>query len=63
MEGICHDCWNKLRPKWGKSRGKGAEWNLEVAPQTYKDIDKVIAFERDLVESFVKLRPLLVLKE
>ena len=61
MEGICHDRWNKRRVKWGKKTGN-AEWDLEEAPQAYKDIEDVIASELDLVEPLVKLRPLLVLK-
>lgn len=36
--------------------------DLDEAPSAYKDIDVVIANEKDLVESIVELRPLAVIK-
>jgi len=53
MEGIVFDGWGKNR--------KGRP-DLSEAPAAYKDIDKVIADESDLVEEVVKLRPLGVVK-
>ena len=46
--------------RWGKTRDGGND--LSEAPQAYKDIDKVIAAESDLVEVVTKLRPLAVMK-
>ncbi|HEY9071185.1 MAG TPA: RtcB family protein, partial [Candidatus Ozemobacteraceae bacterium] len=46
----------------GRRGGRGGELDLSEAPQAYKDIDTVIANQRDLVEPVVKLRPLGVIK-
>ena len=57
MAGIVYDRWNKI--KRGKEKGMH---DLGEAPQAYKDIDKVIASELDLITPLVKLRPLAVVK-
>lgn len=59
MEGIVHDRWNK-RQRWKKKNG--SIWDLSESPQAYKDIDKVIKAEADLIEPVVKLSPLGVIK-
>ena len=59
MEGIVFFGWQPLRGRGKKGRGL---LDLSEAPQAYKDIDEVIAAERDLVEPLVRLRPLGVLK-
>ena len=53
MDGVVFDGWGKDR--------KGRP-DLSEAPAAYKDIDKVIADESDLVEVVTKLRPLGVVK-
>ena len=45
---------------WGKDRNGNPD--LSEAPSAYKDIDKVIKQEKDLVEVITKLRPLGVVK-
>ena len=57
MDGIVYDRWNKVRR--GKAKGM---YDLGEAPQAYKDIDRVIEAELDLIEPLVKLRPLGVVK-
>lgn len=57
MQGIVFDRWQKAR-----GRKKGAEFDFGEAPQAYKDINKVIESELDLIEPMVKLRPLGVIK-
>jgi len=61
MEGIVYDRWHKTGGH-GKRFGKGGTYDFGEAPQAYKDIDTVIANQRDLVEAIVKLRPLGVIK-
>jgi len=60
MKGIVCDRWNIIRKK---RKGNTVEnYDLSEAPQAYKDIDKVIESELDLIEPIVKLYPLGVLK-
>jgi tRNA-splicing ligase RtcB len=60
MEGIVFDRWSYAK-QW--IRGKKRNFlDLSEAPQAYKDINKVIADESDLVEPVVKLQPLGVIK-
>lgn len=61
MQGIVFDRWHKVGAH-GRRAGKGGVIDLSEAPQAYKDIDTVIANQRDLVETIVKLRPLGVIK-
>ena len=58
MDGIVCERWHKYRG-FGKAKGK---LDLSEAPQAYKDIEDVIASERDLVEPLVRLVPLASLK-
>ena len=58
MEGIVCERWHKYKG-FGKAKGK---LDLSEAPQAYKDIEDVIASERDLVEPLVRLVPLASLK-
>ncbi len=58
MEGIVFDRWHK---GGGGKRRQGA-FDFGEAPQAYKDIDRVIAQQLDLIEPLVKLRPLGVIK-
>jgi tRNA-splicing ligase RtcB len=53
MEGIVFGRWNKDR--------KG-RMDFGEAPQAYKDIEDVIASQRDLIRPLVKLQPLGVIK-
>jgi tRNA-splicing ligase RtcB (3'-phosphate/5'-hydroxy nucleic acid ligase) len=53
MKGIVFDTW---------PRGRKGKIDLSEAPQAYKNIDDVIAAQKDLVEVVVKLRPLGVVK-
>ena len=58
MNGIVYERWHKY-----KGFGKNKYWlDLSEAPQAYKDIEVVIASERDLVEPRVRLVPLASLK-
>ena len=58
MDGIVCERWHRYR---GFGRAKG-RLDLSEAPQAYKDIEDVIASERDLVEPLVRLVPLASLK-
>ena len=58
MDGIVCERWHKYKG-FGKAKGK---LDLSEAPQAYKDIEDVIASERDLVEPLVRLVPLACLK-
>ena len=58
MDGIVCERWHKYRG-FGKAKGT---LDLSEAPQAYKDIEDVIASERDLVEPLVRLVPLASLK-
>ena len=58
MDGIVCERWHKYRG-FGKAKG---DLDLSEAPQAYKDIEDVIASERDLVEPLVRLVPLASLK-
>lgn len=60
MAGIVYDRWH--RAGGHGRRGGGGMLDLSEAPQAYKDIDTVIANQKDLVEPLVKLRPLGVIK-
>ena len=57
MKGIVYDRWSKVR----RGRGKG-KYDFSEAPQAYKDINKVIESELDLIEPVVKLKPVGVVK-
>jgi tRNA-splicing ligase RtcB len=57
MRGVVFDGW---KPAHGRKQ-KGL-LDLEEAPPAYKDIEEVIAAQRDLIDPLVKLRPLGVLK-
>ena len=59
MEGIVFDRWHKAG---GRGKKSGAAFDFGEAPQAYKNIDTVMASQRDLVEPVVKLRPLGVIK-
>ena len=58
MDGIVCERWHKYKG-YGKAKGR---LDLSEAPQAYKDIEDVIASERDLVEPLVRLVPLTCLK-
>ena len=58
MDGIVCERWHRYRG-FGKAKGR---LDLSEAPQAYKDIEDVIASERDLVEPLVRLVPLASLK-
>lgn len=58
MAGIVCERWHPYKG-YGKAKGK---LDLSEAPQAYKDIEDVIASERDLVEPLVRLVPLASLK-
>ena len=58
MDGIVCERWHKYKG-FGKAKGR---LDLSEAPQAYKDIEDVIASERDLVEPLVRLVPLACLK-
>ncbi len=58
MDGIVCERWHKYKG-YGKAKGK---LDLSEAPQAYKDIEDVIASERDLIEPLVRLIPLACLK-
>ena len=58
MDGIVCERWHKYKG-YGKAKGK---LDLSEAPQAYKDIEDVIASERDLIEPLVRLVPLASLK-
>ena len=58
MQGIVCDRWHSVT-RYGKGK---TVLDLSEAPQAYKDIEDVIASERDLVEVQVRLTPLAVVK-
>jgi tRNA-splicing ligase RtcB len=58
MQGIVCDRWHNVK-RYGKGKNM---LDLSEAPQAYKDIEDVIAAERDLVEVQVRLTPLAVIK-
>lgn len=60
MEGIVFNRWSKLK-RWNKKKKKEL-WDLSEAPSAYKDIDKVIEAELDLIEPVEKLNPIGVIK-
>ncbi len=53
MKGIVFDAW---------PRGRKGKIDLSEAPAAYKDIDAVIAAQKDLIDVVVKLRPIGVAK-
>ena len=59
MEGIVCERWGKYKGFSKKAKGR---FDLSEAPQAYKDIEDVIASERDLIEPLVRLAPLACLK-
>lgn len=64
MAGIVFEGWKPIRGRFGRAKARSAAgtYDLEEAPQAYKDIEAVIAAQQDLVKTLVKLRPLGVLK-
>ena len=58
MDGIVCERWHKYKG-FGEAKGR---LDLSEAPQAYKDIEDVIASERDLIEPLVRLVPLASLK-
>ena len=58
MKGIVCDRWHPVT-RYGKGK---KVLDLSEAPQAYKDIEDVIAAEKDLVEIQVRLTPLAVIK-
>ena len=58
MDGIVCERWHPYKG-FGKAKGR---LDLSEAPQAYKDIEDVIASERDLIEPLVRLVPLASLK-
>ena len=61
MEGIVFDRWGRFKSRRKKRDGKKL-FDLSEAPLAYKNIDKVIESEIDLIEPIVKLHPLGVVK-
>lgn len=59
MEGIVYDRWKKSD---NRGRKKEKLLDLSESPLAYKNIDKVIESELDLIKPVVKLRPLAVVK-
>ncbi|MCP3922071.1 MAG: RtcB family protein [Desulfobacterales bacterium] len=59
MEGIVCDRWKKQKKRL---KNKAGTHDLGEAPQAYKNIDKVIKQELDLIKPLVKLFPLAVVK-
>lgn len=62
MEGIVFDGWNRYTSFRSKKRAGEPEFDFGEAPGAYKNIDEVIASQKDLVQPLVKLRPLGVIK-
>lgn len=60
MEGIVFDGFGKAKGK--KTQKEGILYDLGEAPAAYKDIDRVMKAQADLVEPVVRLVPLGVLK-
>lgn len=61
MQGIVFDGFPKRSAKFGK-KSKSQFYDLEEAPQAYKNIEDVISSELDLIKTIVKLHPLGVIK-
>ena len=61
MKGIVFDGFKPARGKFGH-KNKGVSYELDEAPQAYKNIEDVIQSELDLVKPVVKLQPLGVVK-
>ncbi|MBF0543591.1 MAG: RtcB family protein [Candidatus Riflebacteria bacterium] len=61
MQGIVFDRWHKNHSA-KQRKAKGIEYDFGEAPQAYKNIDRVIENQLDLIEPLVKLRPLGVIK-
>ncbi|MFA4945508.1 MAG: RtcB family protein [Lentisphaeria bacterium] len=63
MAGIVFDGWKPAHGRFGRGPARGGGgYDLEEAPQAYKDIEEVLAAELDLVKPLVRLLPLGVLK-
>lgn len=62
MHGIVFDGFKPAHGKFGRKAKRGALFDLEEAPQAYKDIEDVISSELDLVKPVVKLFPRGVVK-
>lgn len=61
MEGIVFDRWRQARFRGGRNKGQKL-YDLEEAPQAYKNIEVVINSELDLITPLVKLFPIGVIK-
>ncbi len=61
MAGIVFDGFKQAKGKLGLGASE-AVYELDEAPQAYKDIDEVIAAELDLIQPIVRLKPLGVIK-
>jgi len=61
MEGIVFDGFKRKGQKFNK-KNAGVFYDLEEAPQAYKNIEDIISAELDLVKPTVKLHPLGVIK-
>jgi tRNA-splicing ligase RtcB len=61
MKGIVFSGWKRYGG-YGRRRKGTPALDLSEAPFAYKDIDQVMAAQRDLVEPLVRLRPLGVVK-
>ncbi len=62
MEGIVFDGFKAAHSKFGGKMRKKNSYDLEEAPQAYKDIEDVISSEADLVRPIHKLSPIGVIK-
>lgn len=62
MRGVVFAGFRRLGGGRGRGGGGADLWDLEEAPQAYKDIGAVMAAQTDLVEPVVRLRPLGVMK-
>jgi tRNA-splicing ligase RtcB len=60
MSGIVFDGFKPARSRFGRKSKKN--YDLEEAPQAYKNIDEVITAQLDLIKPIVKLFPIGVLK-
>lgn len=61
MGDVVFDRWGRIRGRRGKHKGEKL-WDLAEAPLAYKNIEKVIKAELDLVKPIVRLTPIGVVK-
>ncbi len=62
MEGVVFDGWNHYVSYGGRKRNSDPVFDFGEAPGAYKNIDEVIAAQKDLIEPEVILKPLGVIK-